>query len=147
MNISGRVIEYKHCFRLLFCKFLQMQTKFVRKSTLIYGDSPAARHTTIFSLSLSLSLPISSSQCGYVAEHASDMCQKEGHALSRFKAVKRCFECQECRERAHTYNAKYPPFSCRQAGLFTCLPIVVCFHVLYMYSNVCLFSCVYMHIE
>ena len=55
MNLSGRVIEYKHSFRLLFCKILQMQTKFVRKSTLIYGDSPAAR-IQLFSPSLSSSI-------------------------------------------------------------------------------------------
>lgn len=55
-------------------------------------------------------------QCNYVAEQPSDLCRKEAHRLTRYKAVKRWFECQECRERCCAYNARYPPLACRKCN-------------------------------
>lgn len=71
-------------------------------------------------------------QCNYIAEQPSELCRKQAHPLSRHKALKRWFECQECRERCCAYNARYPPFACRY---------VHCYYVLFVSIYKC--SCKY----
>jgi minichromosome maintenance protein 10 len=55
-------------------------------------------------------------QCDYIAEGASELCRKESHKLTRFKAVKRFFECKNCKQRLSTYNQVLPTRPCRACG-------------------------------
>ena len=51
-----------------------------------------------------------------MAEHPGELCRKEGHHLSKFKTVKRCFQCKSCRERQFVYSGRAPVDGCRRCG-------------------------------
>jgi len=55
-------------------------------------------------------------QCDYVAESASELCQKEKHSLKYSKALKKFFACKECKQRTIAYGAPIPNHPCKNCG-------------------------------
>lgn len=55
-------------------------------------------------------------QCNYTAEFPGDLCKKENHVLSRFKATKKAFSCKKCHEKKFTYNSRQPIDPCTKCG-------------------------------
>lgn len=51
-----------------------------------------------------------------MAESPGELCVKENHYLSRFKAMKRGFNCKKCHEKTFSYNCKWPIAACKKCG-------------------------------
>lgn len=51
-------------------------------------------------------------QCKYTADTAAERCKKENHPLKCHKALKRFFECKDCKCRTIGFS-KFPKMACR----------------------------------
>lgn len=54
-------------------------------------------------------------QCKYTALSASELCRREGHPLRSIKAVKRFFQCKDCKNRTISLD-RLPKRPCNQCG-------------------------------
>lgn len=55
-------------------------------------------------------------QCNYTAESPGELCSKEGHHLSRVKAVKKAFVCSNCDQKTFEYDVRWPVHPCSKCG-------------------------------
>ncbi len=55
-------------------------------------------------------------QCNYTAEYPGEMCKRESHVLSKFKVMKRCYECKGCHQRQFVYTGRCPVEGCQKCG-------------------------------
>ncbi|XP_064400268.1 protein MCM10 homolog [Halichondria panicea] len=55
-------------------------------------------------------------ECNYTAEYPGEMCKRESHVLSKFKVMKRCYECKGCHQRQFVYTGRCPVEGCQKCG-------------------------------
>lgn len=93
----------------------QMETKMLDTFEIKTTAVTCSKVIIFFIDQIPLYLNLPSLQCNYTALSASELCRREGHPVRTIKAVKRFFQCKDCKQRTISLD-RLPKRPCTHCG-------------------------------